>query len=80
MGGGAAGAVIYSFTDEWFKGGEQVRDFLSPDEIASTIVKISLQNKTLGIINCCNGKPVKLKDFVTDLVCVFIVQKYSPST
>ncbi|MCI0535631.1 MAG: glycosyltransferase [Verrucomicrobiales bacterium] len=25
--GGAAGAVIYSFTDEWFKGGEQVRDW-----------------------------------------------------
>lgn len=49
-------------------GGEQVRDFLSPDEIATTVVKISLQNKTEGIINCCSGKPVKLKDFVSDFL------------
>ncbi len=56
--------------DESFNmsGGEQVRDFLSPDEIAATIVKISLQNKTQGIINCCSGKPVKLKDFVSDFL------------
>lgn len=49
-------------------GGEQVRDFLSPDEIADRIVKITLQNKTLGVINCCSGKPVKLRDFVTDFL------------
>lgn len=49
-------------------GGEQVRDFLSPDEIAQRIVKIALQNKVTGVINCCSGKPVKLKDFVTDFL------------
>jgi nucleoside-diphosphate-sugar epimerase len=56
--------------DESFNmsGGEQIRDFLSPDEIAERIVKIALQNKTLGVINCCSGKPVKLKDFVTDFL------------
>ncbi|MBP7809742.1 MAG: NAD(P)-dependent oxidoreductase [Bacteroidia bacterium] len=56
--------------DESFNmsGGEQIRDFLSPDEIAERIVKIALQNKTLGVINCCSGKPVKLKDFVNDFL------------
>lgn len=56
--------------DESFNmsGGEQIRDFLNPNEIAERIVKIALQTKTLGIINCCSGKPVKLKDFVTDFL------------
>lgn len=56
--------------DESFNmsGGEQIRDFLSPDEIAERIVKIALQNKISGVINCCSGKPVKLKDFVTDFL------------
>ncbi len=49
-------------------GGEQIRDFLSPDEIADRITTISLQNKVTGIINCCSGNPVKLKDFVTDFL------------
>ena len=53
--------------DESFNmsGGEQIRDFLSPDEIASIIVKVAIQNKVLGLINCCSGKPVKLKDHIT---------------
>jgi len=56
--------------DESFNmsGGEQVRDFLSPDEIAQRIAKIALQNKVLGIINCCSGNPVKLKDFVNNFL------------
>jgi nucleoside-diphosphate-sugar epimerase len=49
-------------------GGEQVRDFLTPLEIADHIVRIALQNKMQGVINCCSGKPVKLKDFVRDYI------------
>lgn len=49
-------------------GGEQVRDFLTPLEISEIIVKISLQDKVQGIINCCSGHPVKLKDFITDFL------------
>lgn len=49
-------------------GGEQIRDFLSPQQIAEIIVNVSLQNKITGIINCCSGKPVKLKDFVMDYI------------
>ena len=49
-------------------GGEQVRDFLTPHEIANIIVDVSLQKSTEGVINCCSGKPVKLKDFVTEFL------------
>jgi len=49
-------------------GGEQVRDFLSPTEIAKNLVAIALQKKEEGIINCCSGKPVKLKQVVNDFL------------
>jgi len=45
-------------------GGEQIRDFMPVEEVASAIVNIALQNKVSGIINCCSGKPVTVKDFV----------------
>ncbi|MDQ6763128.1 MAG: NAD-dependent epimerase/dehydratase family protein [Bacteroidota bacterium] len=52
--------------DEIFNmsGGEQIRDYLPVEKVAEYIVKISLQNEVSGIVNCCSGKPVKVKDFV----------------
>jgi dTDP-6-deoxy-L-talose 4-dehydrogenase (NAD+) len=52
--------------DESFNmsGGEQVRDFLPVQEVAQNIVKIAGQQEVTGIINCCSGKPVMVKDFV----------------
>lgn len=47
-------------------GGEQTRDFLTPSEIAERIEKIALQNQVTGVINCCSGKPVKLKEFIKE--------------
>ena len=47
-------------------GGEQVRDFLPVEKMARYIVAIADQQKITGIINCCSGQPVALKDFVTD--------------
>jgi dTDP-6-deoxy-L-talose 4-dehydrogenase (NAD+) len=47
-------------------GGEQIRDFLSPQEISKLIVEISIQINTTGIINCCSGIPVKLKDYIQE--------------
>lgn len=47
-------------------GGEQIRDFLTPLDIAQNIAQIATQQKITGIINCCSGKPVKLKNFVLD--------------
>lgn len=45
-------------------GGEQVRDFLPVDLAAAYIVKIAFQNKYAGIINCCSGQPITVKEFV----------------
>jgi dTDP-6-deoxy-L-talose 4-dehydrogenase (NAD+) len=45
-------------------GGEQVRDYLPVEKVADYIVKIALQNKVAGIINCCSGEPVTIKQFV----------------
>lgn len=49
-------------------GGEQVRDFLPVEKMAAYIVKIVLQQKVTGIINCCSGEPVKVKQFVVNLL------------
>lgn len=45
-------------------GGQQIRDFLSPEEIATLIASIAGQSKVNGIVNCCSGKPIMLVDFI----------------
>jgi nucleoside-diphosphate-sugar epimerase len=45
-------------------GGEQVRDFLPVEKVAANIVRIALQKKISGVINCCSGEPVTVKVFV----------------
>lgn len=45
-------------------GGMQIRDFLPVNEMAENIVSIAIQNKVLGIVNCCSGEPIMVKDFV----------------
>lgn len=54
--------------DEVFNmsGGEQIRDYLPVEKAAEYIVKISLQNKLNGIINCCSNEPVSVRKFVED--------------
>jgi nucleoside-diphosphate-sugar epimerase len=45
-------------------GGEQIRDFLPVEQVAVNIVRIALQQKITGVINCCSGEPVTVKAFV----------------
>lgn len=45
-------------------GGDQVRDFLPLEKVAAYIVAIASQKRITGIINCCSGKPVTVKEFV----------------
>lgn len=45
-------------------GGEQTRDYLPIEKAAAYIVKIALQKKVEGIINCCSGVPITINDFV----------------
>ncbi|HRH58871.1 MAG TPA: NAD-dependent epimerase/dehydratase family protein, partial [Chitinophagales bacterium] len=47
-------------------GGEQIRDYLPIEKVAENIVKISMQHNINGIINCCSGNPIKIKDFVAE--------------
>lgn len=44
--------------------GDQLRDYLPVDKFAEIIVKTALQKETTGIINCCSGKPVSIKQMV----------------
>lgn len=49
-------------------GGDQLRDYLPVERVAEYIVKISLQDKTTGIINCCSGKPISVKELVENFL------------
>lgn len=55
----AAGASVFNMS-----GGEQVRDFMPVEEVAADIVKIALQQNVDGIVNCCSGNPVTVRQFV----------------
>ncbi len=46
-------------------GGEQLRDYLPIGKVAEYIVKIALSDVG-GIVNCCSGKPTKVKQLVED--------------
>jgi len=48
--------------------GEQVRDFLPVEKVAEYIVSVATQQQVAGIINCCSGNPVYVKDFVEQYV------------
>jgi dTDP-6-deoxy-L-talose 4-dehydrogenase (NAD+) len=43
--------------------GEQLRDYLPVACVAEYISKVALQNNVTGIINCCSGEPVSVRNF-----------------
>jgi nucleoside-diphosphate-sugar epimerase len=47
-------------------GGAQTRDYLPITVVAENIVRIALQIKTEGIINCCSGVGITVNKFVQD--------------
>ncbi|HEY4876430.1 MAG TPA: NAD(P)-dependent oxidoreductase [Puia sp.] len=47
-------------------GGQQIRDYLHVKKVAEYVVKIALQNKIDGVINCCSGKPITVEKFVRE--------------
>jgi dTDP-6-deoxy-L-talose 4-dehydrogenase (NAD+) len=53
------GASVFNMS-----GGEQMRDFLPVGKAAAYLVSIALQSDVIGIINCCSGRPVKVRDLV----------------
>jgi nucleoside-diphosphate-sugar epimerase len=45
-------------------GGEQLRDFLPVEKAAEYIVKTATQSEVCGVINCCSGAPISVRNFV----------------
>ena len=45
-------------------GGEQLRDYLPVEKVAEYIVKIAMQDRINGIINCCSGRPISIRRLV----------------
>ena len=46
--------------------GDQLRDYLEVTEAAKYTIRIALQEKVTGIVNCCSGRPITVKQLVTD--------------
>ncbi len=44
--------------------GDQSRDYLPVEKVAEYIIAIAMQHKVNGIINCCSGEPVTVRQFV----------------
>lgn len=45
-------------------GGEQIRDYLPVEKVAEYIVRIALQRKVTGVINCSSNNPITIRDLV----------------
>lgn len=72
-------AVKEGKTEFPFTTGQSQYDFLDYDIFCEQVVKASVQNEELGIINCCSGYPQKLADVVEKFIAGMgynIVLKY----
>jgi dTDP-6-deoxy-L-talose 4-dehydrogenase (NAD+) len=47
-------------------GGEQVRDYLPVEAVAARLARIACQRAVDGVINCCSGQPITVKDLVLE--------------
>ena len=45
-------------------GGEQIRDYLPVEEVASHLVSLALQQRNHGVVNVCSGDPVTVRALV----------------
>ena len=48
--------------------GEQLRDFLPVEKVASHLVELALRCPDAGVVNVCSGEPVSVRAFVEHLV------------
>lgn len=46
--------------------GDQLRDYLPIETVARNIVNIAMQDQVTGVVNCCSGEPVQVKDLVQE--------------
>ena len=50
--------------------GEQLRDYMHVTDVAKQINDIALSLNDYGAINICSGKPIKVKELVTQVCSV----------
>lgn len=48
--------------------GEQIRDYLTVDEVCEKLIHLTLLNNESGIYNCCSGIPISVRRFVEDYI------------
>jgi dTDP-6-deoxy-L-talose 4-dehydrogenase (NAD+) len=48
--------------------GEQIRDYLTVDEVCEKLVYFTLLNNESGIYNCCSGIPISVRRFVEEYI------------
>lgn len=49
-------------------GGEQLRDYISVEEVSRYLVSLALAKKDFGIVNVCSGSPVSIRSLVESWV------------
>ncbi len=49
-------------------GGEQLRDYLPVEKVASYLVSLALAEKDIGIVNICSGNPVSVRKLVENWI------------
>ncbi len=57
------GKETFAFTD-----GKNKFDYINIDELAVQIKTVAEQKEVQGIINCCSGKPIAIKDMVESFI------------
>ena len=57
----AAGESVFNMS-----GGEQLRDYLPVETVATYLSQIMEQNRVTGVINCCSGQPISVRRLVDE--------------
>ena len=57
----AAGEAVFNMS-----GGEQLRDYLPIETVATYLSRILEQNRVTGILNCCSGQPISVRRLVEE--------------
>ncbi|XWW47598.1 NAD(P)-dependent oxidoreductase [Fibrella sp. USSR17] len=61
-------AVAAGETQFNMSGGEQLRDYLPVETVATYLTQIMEQNRVTGVINCCSGQPISVRRLVEEHV------------
>lgn len=56
-----AGATSFNMS-----GGEQLRDYLPVEDVADLLVRLALQDRVTGVVNCASGRPVTVRALVEE--------------